>query len=103
MRRVLAVIILTLIIFILLTDDGIFRIVPSTKLKYLGEWEKKQALKWSNYVWFVAELSLSLSSLLHDKQNQEVLDRLMARNVSLKQSINEGFTSTYSGFNARLE
>ena len=33
-------------------------------------------------VWYVAELSTSLSSYLYAEQNQEVLDRLMARNVS---------------------
>ena len=79
MRRILAVIILTLIIFILMTDDGIFRIVPSTKLKYLGK--TKVALKWI-LVWYVAELSTSLSSYLYAEQNQEVLDSIMARNVS---------------------
>ena len=79
MRRILAVTILTLIIFILMTDDGIFRIVPSTKLKYLGK--TKVVLKWI-LVWYVPELSTSLSSYLYAEQNQEVLARLMARNVS---------------------
>ena len=81
-RHLLSVIyfiILTLTIYILHYNDDILNIISTTKLKYLGM-IKKEFLRLKGVT--VTELSLSLSAMLHDKQNQETLARIMQKNVT---------------------
>ena len=74
-----------ILILHILFGEKLFHLIPIMKFKYVGtEWKWKSicftSIKLIKYS--VPELSTSLSSYLYAEQNQEVLDRLMARNVS---------------------